>query len=363
MTGTSTADFGGVFQGKRVLVTGHTGFKGGWLCLWLRQLGARVTGLALPPETTPSIFDCCALDGVIDSRFANINDSAALATALNGVDADIVIHMAAQAIVRASYDTPAETFLTNVVGTAHVLDQARAMPSLKGAIVVTSDKCYENNEWVWGYRENDPMGGSDPYSASKGAAELLTASYRRSFFCAPEGPQLASARAGNVFGGGDWAADRLIPDIIRATLAEKPTVIRNPASVRPWQHVMEPLSGYLTLAARMLTGDRVDEGWNFGPDNDAVVEVETLAAQISAAWGNGGPRFEFGRRSDALHEAKILKLDSTKAATYLGWRPRLTLDQAIQMTVEWYRKQAEGADMRALTEGQISRYCELAAKG
>ena len=357
MGGQIRSDFGGIYDGLRVLVTGHTGFKGGWLSLWLKMLGADVWGVALRPDPGPSLFGAIRLGDQIDSRFADINDVDALAAATAGIDADLVIHLAAQSIVRQSYAAPVETFMTNVIGTAHVLESVRRMPSLKAAIVVTSDKCYENKEWVWGYRENDPMGGADPYSASKGCTELLTASYRRSFFADPEGPLLASARAGNVFGGGDWAVDRLIPDIMRGKLTGEPVRIRNPASIRPWQHVLEPLCGYLALGERLLAGGAgYAEGWNFGPDVDGIVDVRTLAEAIADAWGDGAPKFVFQAPLDAPAEARTLRLDSTKAATRLGWRPQLKLNEAVSLTVDWYRRNAAGEDMTALMQRQIAAF-------
>lgn len=350
--------------GRRVLLTGHTGFKGGWLALWLHRLGCEVTGVALPPPADrPSLFEAADVADLLDHRVADVADEAALAAALRGVDAELVIHMAAQPLVRLSYREPVATFRTNVVGTAAVLDAARRMPSLRGAVVVTSDKCYENREQLWGYREDDRMGGADPYSASKGCAELVIESYRRSFFSGNGAPMLASARAGNVFGGGDWSEDRLVPDIVRAVGAGRPVAIRNPASVRPWQHVLEPLAGYLQLAAAMLEGDgEAAGGWNFGPDEAGVVDVRTLADGFGRAWGPAGPRFVFGDAVDAPHEAGLLRLDSIKAKVLLGWRPRLSLDAAIAMTVDWYRAHAAGrTDMRELTERQIATYCSEAS--
>ncbi|WP_126975673.1 CDP-glucose 4,6-dehydratase [Frigidibacter oleivorans] len=367
-------EFGGAFAGRRVLLTGHTGFKGGWLALWLARMGARVTGLALPPEPGPSLFEAAGVGAHVDSRIADIRDPAALAAALAGVDAELVVHMAAQPLVRLSYAQPVETFATNVMGTAHVLDLARRMPSLRAVVVVTSDKCYDNREWVWGYRETDPLGGADPYSASKGCTEILAHSWRRSFFADPAGPQLATVRAGNVFGGGDWAADRLVPDIMRAAAAGRAIEIRNPASVRPWQHVLEPLAGYLTLAARLLgPGAAAHAGaWNFGPDPSSTVTVEVLAQSICAAWGCGGPRIDYhappqpdehAPRAPLLHEAGLLRLDSSKARAGLGWMPRLTLEQAVGLTVEWYRAHAEGAGtaaaMEAATLRQIDSYSQM----
>jgi CDP-glucose 4,6-dehydratase len=345
-------------SGRRILVTGHTGFKGGWLSLWLKLLGAEVYGIALPPLRGPSFFDAVGLDKIIDSRIGDIRSPAAFAESVRGIDAEIVIHMAAQALVRKSYAEPIDTYLTNVVGTAVVLDAIRPMPSLRGAIVVTSDKCYENNEWVWGYRENDAMGGADPYSSSKGCAELVTAAYRRSFFSKIGGPSLSSARAGNVFGGGDWAVDRLVPDLVRSATDRTPIEIRNPKSIRPWQHVLEPLSGYLMLAAHLLSsGSAFANAWNFGPTSEGVVDVRTLAEKFQRSWGRGGPQIQWGSAPQGLHEANVLRLDSTKAQAQLGWRPRLSLTEAIDWTVEWYSAHAEGkTPIRKLSEMQIENY-------
>jgi CDP-glucose 4,6-dehydratase len=355
---TSRDPFGNAFAGKRVLLTGHTGFKGGWLALWLEQLGAQVRGISLAPDTQPALFDLAGVGGACDSRYADINDPVGLAEAVADFAPELVIHMAAQAIVRDSYDQPVLTFATNVTGTANVLEVARQSPALRGVVVVTSDKCYENNEWDWGYREIDPLGGSDPYSASKACTELVAQAYRRSFFAAPGGAQLASVRAGNVIGGGDWAPHRLIPDIVRATARGEQVVIRNPASVRPWQHVMEPLAGYLTVGARLLGPDAetASGAWNFGPDNDATLPVGQICRNFARAWGEGAPRFAFGSNPDAPHEAGLLRLDSTKARLRLGWRPRLSIDDALRLSADWYRAHAAGADMRALTLAQISEY-------
>lgn len=350
--------------GRRVLLTGHTGFKGGWLALWLQRLGAKVVGVALPPPPGPCFHAATGIDDLVDSRIADIRDQQAFDAAVAGFDAEIVIHMAAQALVRPSYASPVETFATNVVGTAVVLDAARRMPSLRAVIVVTSDKCYENNEWAWGYRENDPMGGSDPYSASKGCAELVAAAYARSFFATPGGPRLATVRAGNVFGGGDWAIDRLIPDLVRAANSGTALTIRNPSSIRPWQHVLEPLHGYLMLASGLLDdGDRHAGAWNFGPDPEGVVDVGTLARLIRDAWGPGAPRVNFGAATDNRHEAQVLRLDITKARTLLGWRPQLDLEASARMTADWYRAHAEGhTNMRAFSNVQIDRYLAIATR-
>lgn len=345
-------------RGRRVLLTGHTGFKGGWLALWLRSIGAEVVGVALPPPAGPSFYQATRLGDLLDDRTADIRAPQTFAACVADVDAEIVIHMAAQALVRQSYAAPVDTYLTNVVGTAVVLDAARAMPSLRAAIVVTSDKCYDNREWVWGYRESDPMGGADPYSSSKGCAELVAAAYARSFFADPAGPRIATVRAGNVFGGGDWSADRLVPDIVRAVVAGQPVTIRNPASIRPWQHVLEALSGYLVLAAAMLDDPpRFAGAWNFGPDADSVVDVGRLAASTQRAWGEAGPRFNFGTVGAAVHEAGVLRLDSTKARTSLGWSSALKLDDAVRLTVDWYRAFVAGrTDMLDFSLDQISHY-------
>lgn len=355
------AAFGSIFAGKRVLITGHTGFKGGWLTLWLTMLGATVRGVALRPETRPNLHDIAHVGDHCDGRIADINDPAALHDATHDFQADLVIHMAAQAIVRDSYDTPALTFMTNVMGTVNVLDLVRNCPSVKGVVVVTSDKCYENREWDWGYRETDPLGGSDPYSVSKACTELVVQSYRRSFFHDPAGPRLATVRAGNVIGGGDWAPHRLIPDIVRAAQSGRQVVIRNPESVRPWQHVLEPLAGYLTVAARLLTGqgDKAAQSWNFGPDTDATLPVGDMCRSFARHWGDHRLRFAFDIDSSAPHEAGLLRLDSTKARLHLGWRPQLSIDDALSLTAKWYRAFVAGDDMARLTLEQIATYQAL----
>jgi CDP-glucose 4,6-dehydratase len=344
--------------GRRVLLTGHTGFKGGWLALWLRRLGARVTGVGQPPKPGPSFFASVGLEELVDHRIGDIRSPDDFARVVADVDAELVVHMAAQALVRRSYEAPVDTFLTNVTGTAVVLEAARKMRSLRAVIVVTSDKCYENHEWVWGYRENDPMGGVDPYSASKACAELVTNAYRRSFFADPAGAQVASVRAGNVFGGGDWNVDRLVPDIVRAVVAGTPVQIRNPSSIRPWQYVLEPLSGYLALAARLLTDGASYAGpWNFGPSTDGLADVGTLARAMQRAWGPDGLQLQMSDGLQGPSEDAVLRLDSTKSRVRLGWRPRLSLDAAIQLTVDWYRAHHAGQQsMLALSERQIAYY-------
>ena len=350
-------------KGRRVLVTGHTGFKGSWASLWLHRLGADVVGVALPPKHDRDFFNVCGVEDLIDHRIADIRNPQSFAEVVADVDADLVIHMAAQSLVRQSYEEPLDTYLTNVVGAAAVLDAARKMPSLKGVIVVTSDKCYENNEWPWGYRENDPMGGADPYSSSKGCTELVAHAYRRSFFQDDKSALVATVRAGNVIGGGDWSADRLVPDIAKATIENSPVEIRNPAHIRPWQHVLEPLWGYLLLAERLLASEaKFASGWNFGPDTVGVADVKTIVALIQKAWDDK-PTFNMGAAPAGPHEAQILRLDSTKAKTQLGWRPLLSLEDAVTFTVQWYDVFSTGSqDITAFSNDQIKRYTELIEK-
>lgn len=344
--------------GRRILLTGHTGFKGGWLALWLRRLGADITAVALPlSDGQPSLFEALDVASMVRHHVADIRSVEQFDAAVADLDADIVIHMAAQSLVRRSYADPIETLHTNVVGTAIVLDAARRMPGLRGVVVVTSDKCYSNQEWPWGYREIDRLGGADPYSASKGCAELVVDAYRNSFFRESGGPIIATARAGNVFGGGDWSEDRLVPDMVRAVTSGRPISVRNPRSVRPWQHVLEPLAGYLTLAAGMMEGNRqLDGAWNFGPDSAGMVDVETVLNAFREAWKPSALEVQFDRSDTTRPEAGLLSLDSTKAKIGLGWRPRLTMEQAVTLTVDWYRAHVDHADMRAFSERQIEYY-------
>ena len=343
------------WKDKRVLVTGHTGFKGSWLSLWLKQLGANVAGYSLAPDTEPNLFTVADVASVVHSEFGDIRDLDSLRTFATAFNPDIIIHMAAQALVRPSYDDPVETYSTNVMGTVNVLEAARACSSLKAIVNVTTDKCYENRERPEGYREDEAMGGYDPYSSSKGCAELVTSAYRRSFFTGDRSAALASARAGNVIGGGDWAVDRLIPDIMQSFIDGTPAGIRNPASVRPWQHVLEPLHGYLLLAEKMCTDAEFAGGWNFGPQDDDAQPVAWLADRLVSLWGN---RASWQDLSDDTqpHEASFLKLDITKATTKLGWQPKLNLDSALKWTVEWYLCFQNGGDVRALTEQQIANF-------
>lgn len=339
------------WRGRRVFVTGHTGFKGGWLALWLNEMGAQVTGLALPPEH-PSLFEQARIGDLVDHIEGDIRDLATVETAMARARPEIVFHLAAQPLVRLSYDIPAETFATNVQGTVHVLDTCRRAPDCRAIVCITSDKCYENREWVWPYRESDPMGGHDPYSASKGAAELVIASYRRSFFA--DGPLLASVRAGNVIGGGDWSADRLIPDIIRALLAGRDVAIRAPDAIRPWQHVLEALSGYLAIGGHLLHGDRrFADAWNFGPADDDARPVRWIVERMLAAWGSGSWT---GSDEPQRHEANLLRLDCSKARRELGWRPAWSLDTALERIVDWHRAVDRGEDARAVSLAQLAAY-------
>jgi len=330
------------FRDRSVLVTGHTGFKGSWLALWLTELGARVTGYSLAPPTQPSNFEATHLRDSLTGHYeADIRDGARLTAALAACRPEVVFHLAAQALVRTGYDTPRETFEVNVIGIASLLDAVRELKRPCVVVVITSDKCYENREQVWGYRENDPLGGYDPYSASKGAAELLVAAYRRSFFdpdrLGQHGVRLGSARAGNVIGGGDWGRNRIVTDVVLSLSRQQPVPIRSPGSVRPWQHVLEPLSGYLTLASVMLSSDdpRWCAAWNFGPRSDDETTVREMVEQFCTAWGGGS----WQDASDPLqpHEAGVLRLGIDKAVCELGWRPRWNLEQAVSHAASWYK--------------------------
>jgi CDP-glucose 4,6-dehydratase len=346
------------YRGRPVLVTGHTGFKGSWLCLWLQQLGARVTGLALPPDGQPSLFEAIGLEELVTHKVVDVRDPVPVRAAMAAAEPEIVFHLAAQSLVRRSYREPLETYMTNVMGTAHVLDAVRHTPSIRAVVVVTSDKCYESREWDWGYREIDAMGGTDPYSSSKGAAELIVAAYRRSYFANGDSAQIGSGRAGNVIGGGDWSEDRLVPDIVRAAVRGKAVVIRNPTAVRPWQHVLEPLHGYLELGVRLMHGGAGwAEGWNFGPEAGGMVDVGTLAELVVRAWGTGAPPLQLGTQEPQPHETRVLRLDISKAAVRFGWRPVLDLTETVALTVDWYKAHAfSPTAMRAFTERQIEVY-------
>ena len=342
------------WKSKRVFLTGHTGFKGSWLSLWLQSMGADVHGFALQPPTTPALFTEANVAVGMTSTIGDVRDYAAVLAAMSACRPDVIIHMAAQPLVRYSYQAPVETYATNVMGTVHVLEAARQVGTAKAIVNVTTDKCYENQEWAWGYREHEPMGGHDPYSNSKGCSELVTSAYRRSYF-QQSGIALASARAGNVIGGGDWAADRLVPDILRAFEANQPVVIRNPHATRPWQHVLEPLSGYLLLAENLYQhGQTFAEGWNFGPKDDDAQPVQWIVEHMVGVWGNGASwQIDGGNHP---HEANYLKLDISKAKARLGWQPRWNLSTALQKIVHWHNAWLGKADVQAHCLQQISEY-------
>lgn len=353
------------WNGKGVFLTGHTGFKGSWLCLWLHALGAEVTGYALDPPTDPSLYGLCGIERLTTSIIGDVRDGKKLAGAMAAARPDVVIHMAAQPLVRDSYKIPAETYEINVMGTVNLLEAVRNCGSVKAVINVTTDKCYENREWIWGYRENEPLGGYDPYSNSKACSELVTSAYRSSYFNPADyrrhGVALATARAGNVIGGGDWATDRLLPDCARAVLTGERILIRNPSAIRPWQHVLEPLSGYLMLAQRLFEdGAAFSEPWNFGPDESDARPVEWLVKTFCSQWG-GGASYE-SEQGEHPHEAHYLKLDCSKAKTKLGWRPRWDLERAIDRIVEWTRAYQSRQDVKSVCLKQIEAYTSASGK-
>jgi CDP-glucose 4,6-dehydratase len=350
------------WSGRRVLITGHTGFKGSWLSLWLTQLGAEVTGFALQPSTTPSLYELLGLSKSIDSIIADITNPRLIEAALVKAKPEIVFHMAAQPLVRQSYLDPYNTYLTNVMGTVNVLQSLRAVNTVRSFVNITTDKCYENNEWLWGYRESEPLGGFDPYSSSKACSELITAAFRNSYFNtqlhSTHKLGIATARAGNVIGGGDWAADRLMPDILNSFGAERPVVLRNPNSIRPWQHVLEPLRGYLTLAHRLfISGANMSEAWNFGPADSEAQTVEWVVDKMAKLWGQGAC-WEIDS-SNQPHEANFLKLDISKAKHRLDWSPKINLDETLMMIVEWEKARLQGNNMRNVTIAQIKNYEEM----
>jgi len=351
--------FDNFYKGRKVFITGHTGFKGSWLSILLNWLGADVHGYALDPNTNPSLFELAGIDQIVSSTIGDIRDYNLLSETLKKVQPEVIIHMAAQPLVRESYRNPRETYEINVMGTVNLLDISRQIGSVKAILNVTTDKCYENKEWHWGYRENEPMGAYDPYSNSKGCSELVTSSFRSSFFNPKEyknhGVALASARAGNVIGGGDWADDRLIPDFIRSITRGQKVKIRSPHAIRPWQHVLEPLSGYLTLCEKLYTaGTAFAEGWNFGPDDKDAKNVEWITKKICELWGESAS-FEIDTNPQP-HEASYLKLDCSKAKAELGWAPEWDIETTLKSIVVWNKALLAGENMRTVTEKQIMDY-------
>lgn len=346
------------WNGKKVFVTGHTGFKGSWLVLWLTSMGARVFGYSLPAPTDPNMFELCNLNRDIQSVTGDIRDFDHLLCTMKQIEPEIVFHLAAQPLVLKSYDNPMETYQVNVMGTVNVLECIRNVASVKAVVNVTTDKCYENQGWHWGYRENDTLGGYDPYSNSKACSELITSAYRNSFFTLKSKVALASVRAGNVIGGGDWAENRLIPDCIRALMERKKVFIRNPDAIRPWQHVLEPLSGYLILAQKLYEeGHRYAGAWNFGPDDKDAKTVEWIVSRMCTVWGDGAG-FEVEKQEKKPHEAKYLKLDCSKAKAELNWNPRWTLTQTIEKIVSWIKAYEDGKEMKSYCLKQIREYVE-----
>lgn len=344
------------WRGKRVLVSGHTGFKGSWLCLWLQSLNAEVFGLSLAPTTNPALFKEARVGEGMTSILGDIRDYETVYSAIQKAHPEIVIHMAAQPLVRYSYQEPIETYATNVMGTLHMLEAARRIGTVRAVINVTTDKCYENKEWIWGYREDEPMGGYDPYSSSKGCSELVTSAYRRSFYD-NAGISLATARAGNVIGGGDWAEDRLVPDILRAFEKNQPVVVRYPRAIRPWQHVLEPLCGYLQLAEYLYqNGSAYSGAWNFGPNDHDAKPVEWIVEQMIARFGQGASWQKDDNHHP--HEANYLKLDNSKAKSQLGWSPKWSIQQALENIVSWHKCWINKEDILQLCLAQISHYSE-----
>ena len=344
------------FKDKKILITGHTGFKGAWLSAWLSECGAQVFGYALEPNTEPSLFQLCHLKEKITSYTDDVRNLARIKSVFAEHKPEIVFHLAAQPLVRLSYHDTIETYETNVMGTVNVLQACRLTPSVRAIVNITSDKCYENREWIWSYRETDPLGGNDPYSSSKACAEIVTKAYQQSFFKAA-GTGIASARAGNVIGGGDWAESRLVPDCLRALEKKAPITIRNPHSVRPWQHVLEPLSGYLMLAIALYREPEKFSGpWNFGPEINSDVSVREVVEKMILEWKEG--QWEHVRSDSSLHEAAILKLDSAKANTLLGWRPKWDVHTAVSKTVQWHKQYMNKTNMYEVCLAQIQEYLE-----
>jgi CDP-glucose 4,6-dehydratase len=351
-----------IWQGRRVFLTGHTGFKGSWLALWLSRLGAQVRGYALDACTEPNLFNLASVGSVVEDVRGDVGDYAKLEASITGFAPEVVFHLAAQPIVRRSYADPVGTYATNVMGTVHLMEAIRKAPSVRAVVCVTTDKCYQNQGWIWPYRETDPLGGYDPYASSKACAEIVSAAYRSSFFQGERLQEhhvaLATARAGNVIGGGDWSEDRLIPDLVRGFCSGQPVLIRRPNAIRPWQHVLEPLHGYMMLAQELLAQPaRFASSYNFGPGDEDVWPVERIATKLVRMWGNGASWI-----SDSVpgvHEDQVLRLDASKASVELGWRPRLKVEAALEWTMAWYRAWNEGENMAEFTGKQITEYEQL----
>ena len=366
MSGTGAGAAANLWQGRKVFLTGHTGFKGGWLALWLAELGAEVRGFALDPSTTPNLLTAIRLPSLIEDVRGDIRDAKSLEAAMHSFQPEVVFHLAAQPLVRYSYEDPIGTYETNVIGTARVLDAVRRCPSVRAVVSVTTDKCYENKEWLWGYRETDPLGGYDPYSSSKACAEIVSAAFRQSYFHPsklhqPDGhtTAIATARAGNVIGGGDWSLDRLLPDLIRGFEVGEPVRIRRPHSIRPWQHVLEPVHGYILLAEKLLSLDaaRYATAFNFGPHDDDAQPVQWIVERMTKFWG-GNASWVLDP-DPSVHEAGYLKLDASRARAELGWQPRLRLETALEWLVTWYKAALSGDDLQSLTLRQIRHYHAL----
>ena len=350
--------FSDIFRGAKILVTGHTGFKGGWLSIWLEMMGAELIGCSLDPTNNRGIFLASGIGSRMTDKRIDIRRYEQLSDLLREEKVELVFHLAAQSLVLDSYNNPRDTFDTNVMGTANLLESIKDSDSVKAAVFVTSDKCYMNREWPWAYRENDQLGGSDPYSASKSAAEIIINSYRTSFFSGRGAPLIASVRAGNVIGGGDWSDNRIFPDIMKSIEDGDEIVLRNPDSIRPWQHVLEPLSGYLQLARRLMNNDKgFDEAWNFGPAAGELLSVSELVENVITKYGKGS--WKVAGNDQAVKESSMLALDINKARLKLGWRPVLGFDKAVQMSCDWYKKQASGTDMLAYSQHQIEEFMEL----
>jgi CDP-glucose 4,6-dehydratase len=347
------------WQGRRVFLTGHTGFKGSWLAFWLARLGARIRGYALDPCTEPNLFNQVSVSTVVEDVRGDVRDCAKLETSMTEFKPEIVFHLAAQPIVRRSYADPVGTYSTNVMGTVHLMEAIRKTPSVRAAVCVTTDKCYQNQEWIWPYRETDPLGGYDPYASSKACAEIVSAAYRSSFFPIDRLHEhhmgLATARAGNVIGGGDWSEDRLIPDLIRGFRSNQTVLIRRPHAIRPWQHVLDPLHGYMMLAQELLAQPaRFASAYNFGPSDDDVWPVERIATKLVRMWGDGASWIRDSVPS--VHEDKVLRLDASRARVEFGWQPRLKIETALEWTMAWYRAWNQGDNMAKFTEKQIAEY-------